>query len=77
MCMITGVLLTGCQMFEYHPYDVDVNYRNINRDNIARIERNCVGKDTIRFVWMGDSQRWYDETRDMVRNITAAMTSIS
>ena len=39
----------------------------INAKNIARIEEICEGKDTLRFVLMGDSQRWYDETEDFVK----------
>ena len=36
---------------------------------MERIEANCQGKTTIRFVTMGDSQRWYDETKDFVKAI--------
>ena len=60
---------SGCDMLESHPYEVDVNYRNINADGIARIEAACSGKETIRFVWMGDTQRWYDETEAFVSHI--------
>ena len=61
--------ITGCDMLEYHPYDVDVNYRNINAENIEKIEARCEGKESIRFVWMGDTQRWYDETEDFVAHV--------
>jgi Icc-related predicted phosphoesterase len=56
-------------MLEYHPYAVDVDRHDINKKNMERIETLCEGKTTIRFVWMGDTQRRYDETRDMVKSI--------
>lgn len=36
--------------------------REINPTNIERIEKVCEGKDTIRFIFMGDTQRSYNET---------------
>lgn len=64
------LLCTGCELIEYHPYDVRINgERAINPKNIEKIERACENKDTIRFVWMGDSQRWYDETEKFVGHI--------
>ena len=37
--------------------------------NIEQIEAKCKGKTTIRFITMGDSQRWYDETEDFVKEV--------
>ena len=63
-------LTAGCEMIDYHPYDVDISGEtDINRRNIARIETQCLGKDTLRFITMGDSQRWYDETLDFVNQV--------
>ena len=57
-------------MIDYHPYDVKIDKPfNINRTNITRIEKKCASKDTIRFVTMGDSQGFYNETRDFVNEI--------
>ena len=62
--------LLSCNMIDYHPYDVKIDKPiNINRTNIARIENLCANKDTIRFVAMGDSQGFYNETRDFVNVI--------
>ena len=56
-------LLAGCDMFDSHPYDGQITgEKGINAKNIARIEAACAGKTSIKFVSMGDSQRWYDET---------------
>lgn len=64
------ILLLGCDLIDYHPYDVRITGETeVNANNIERIEKNCKGKTTIRFVTMGDSQRWYDETEDFVNAI--------
>lgn len=65
-----GLLPMACNMIEYHPYDVRISgEEDVNRKNIARIESDCAGKDTLRFALMGDSQRWYDETERFVKHI--------
>lgn len=55
---------------DYHPYDVKIEgAKNINSRNIAQIEHICANKDSIRFVAMGDSQGFYNDTRDFVEAI--------
>ena len=64
------LLVSGCDLIDYHPYDVDIKgERDINAKNIQKIEAKCLGKSTIRFIAMGDSQRWYDETVDFVNAV--------
>jgi hypothetical protein len=59
-------------VIDYHPYDVRISgEKDINNKNIKLIESACKEKDTIRFVTMGDSQRWYDETEDFVKSVNA------
>lgn len=66
ICLLMG----SCDMIDYHPYDVRISGQtDVNASNIRKIEANCKDKKTIRFVTMGDSQRWYDETRDFVNVI--------
>jgi len=60
--------LSACDLLESHPYAVDVKYKHLNNEAIKQVEALCAGKETIRFVWMGDSQRWYDETEDFVKH---------
>lgn len=63
-------MLSGCELFEYHPYDGRVTgEKNINEKNIARIAEICKGKTTIKFAFVSDTQRWYDETEDFVKAI--------
>lgn len=55
----------SCDYFEYHPYDIPhqgSGYRDINHKNIDRINSLDQSDDTIRFAFMGDTQRFYDET---------------
>ena len=68
--LFSCLFLSGCGMIDYHPYDVRISGETeVNAHNMERIESNCQGKTTIRFVTMGDSQRWYDETEDFVKAI--------
>ena len=67
---LIGLFMGSCDMIDYHPYDVRISGpTDINNRNIAKIEANCKDKTTIRFVTMGDSQRWYDETQDFVNHL--------
>lgn len=69
---ILALILHSCEMIEYHPYDGRVTGEtNINKKNIDRIEKAFKDKESIRFVMTGDTQRWYDETEDFVKNINA------
>jgi hypothetical protein len=64
------ILLTGCDVFEFHPYDGRVSGEtNVNARNIEKIEKNCREKASIRFALISDTQRWYDETADFVSRI--------
>ena len=63
-------LVAGCDLIDYHPYDVRIEgERDVNAHHIAEIEAACRDKKTIRFITMGDSQRWYDETEDFVNHV--------
>jgi predicted phosphodiesterase len=66
------LLLAGCDLIEYHPYDVGKDGPVLQtRTMCERIEKECAGKDTIRFAQVSDTQRWYDETKDFVKAINA------
>ena len=67
---LLSLCISGCDMIDYHPYDTRISGpTDINQHNIAKIETQCKGKTVIRFVTMGDSQRWYDETVDFVNHL--------
>ncbi len=67
-----SLLSAGCDMIEYHPYDLDINGKtDVNKENIAEIETVLDGRDGISFAVISDTQRWYDETEDAVASINA------
>lgn len=70
VCLL--LCLTSCDMFESHPYDVDISgERNLTEKNIQLIESKTSGKKSIRFAMISDTQRCYDETEDAVSAINA------
>lgn len=67
-----AMTLSSCEMFEYHPYDTHyLDDTGLNKKNIALIEQKANSDDTLRFVFFGDTQRFYDETDDFVKAINA------
>lgn len=61
----------SCDMFEYHPYDTtrEGQPSHLNQTYINRIQGADDDRDTIRFVFMGDTQRSYDETEAFVKDV--------
>lgn len=68
------LLLSACELveFEYSPNQVfDKNTpRNINIQNMARLSARQ-HDDTLRFVFTGDSQRYYDEAEALVKKVNS------
>lgn len=63
-------LLGGCELIDYHPYDVRIEGpTDIHTTQIAEIEERLQGRKHFRFVMISDTQRWYDETEDAVAAI--------
>lgn len=70
--LLLFVLLTSCDLIDYHPYDGRITNKedkDINETNIFKIRNACQDKDTIRFIFTGDTQRWLDETNDFVKHV--------
>jgi hypothetical protein len=69
--LLAVLVLCGCDsLFEVHPYAGQVSGEtHVNVKNMARIEIACAGKERIRFIMTGDTQRHYDETEDFVRSV--------
>lgn len=53
-CFLLGstiIVQTGCDMIEYHPYDLNIEGEtNINERNIQSIEASTAGKQSISFA---------------------------
>lgn len=68
--ILLSIILVSCNAMDIHPYDCDIKgERDINARNIGKIS---VSLDTCRqfsFAFISDTQRWYDETEDAVKDI--------
>lgn len=52
--LVLAVLLAGCDVIDYHPYDTRVKgVHGLIARNVERIEKNCAGRDMVRFA-VGD-----------------------
>lgn len=73
LTIIAACALTLCScgdLLEAHPYDAKPSGEiHINSKNISLIEERLAGRDSIRFAFISDTQRWYDETEDVVRDL--------
>lgn len=65
-------LLTSCDMFEEHPYDVDISGpRDVNARNIAVIEAGTAGRTSLKIAMVSDSRGSLDDLKDAVAAINA------
>lgn len=72
ICIACALLVCSCDLIDYHPYDGRITgEKDLNAKAIEEITERCRDKDTLRFVMMGDTQRWYDETEDFVKDVNS------
>ena len=67
--ILLSLFTIACDKFEYSPYQTDNANRpdNLNNKNIeALLSAEAHADDTVRFIFTGDSQRFYDELKDLV-----------
>ena len=68
-----ALLLSGCDLFEFSPNDIRVSdsERDLTAKNLERLlaQPKPTGGDTLRFVFTGDSQRFYDEVEPLVESV--------
>jgi Icc-related predicted phosphoesterase len=72
--MFVGLLFfaASCEKFEYNPYQTKLPGtslpHNLNHKNIQRLMKDSVmSDDTVSFIFVGDSQRFYDELEELVK----------
>lgn len=68
--LLLGITFFSCDgIFQFNPNQIVLkeSQRNLTGKNIEKIVKIPV-KDTLRFIFMGDSQRWYDETTHFVES---------
>ena len=67
LSLLTALTCTSCDMFEAHPYDVNITgERGVTEKNSQKIEKALNGKKEFKFAMISDTQRCYDETKDAV-----------
>lgn len=68
-----SVLLFGCNKFEFSPYQTEVAVgmpSNLNNINIAKLKvAEAASDDTVTILYSGDSQRFYDELKELVSKV--------
>jgi predicted MPP superfamily phosphohydrolase len=71
ICLLFATYLASCSLIEYHPYDLESDDQptNWNQKNIDLLAKKDDNADTLRFIFMGDTQRCYDETQDFVNAV--------
>ena len=70
--LLLPVFFIACDMFDYHPYDGKLSgVLDNNKKNIARIEEHLKDKTSFKFAFISDTQRWYDDTERVVKNINS------
>lgn len=71
-CMALLMFASCDNLLEYHPYEGRISGEtDILAKNVPAIETLCSGKRSFRFAFISDTQRWYDDTHDMVNHINA------
>lgn len=70
--VLTG-LFAGCGMLEFSPNETrtPAAYRDLTRKNLDALQQrpNPLAGDTLRFVFIGDSQRFYEEAEAFVKSV--------
>ena len=70
LCLLLALALQACDRFEYSPYEIRLDDKDINKRNIARIESLGISPDdTLRFILTADVQGFYSENEAMVKHI--------
>lgn len=67
------VILFSCrEVFQFNPNEIRLEEyeQNLNAKNIARLRTHVPG-DTLKFILIGDSQRFYDEVQGFVEKVNA------
>jgi Icc protein len=71
-CVAALGLLSGCELLEFSPnaYNGSKEQSDLTAKNLARMAANPLrAGDTLRFVFTGDSQRFYDHAEKLVESV--------
>lgn len=71
--LLLAGLLTGCELLELSPNETrtPAAYHDLTRKSLEALAArpNPSAGDTLRFVFTGDAQRFYEEAEDLVRSV--------
>lgn len=68
--LFSVIFMASCSAFDYHPYTTGVKGETgINAKNMALIESRLADASRVRFAFLSDTQRRYDETLSAVEDI--------
>ena len=71
--LVAAILLMGCELIEFSPNETRTPeaYSDLTRKNLAALQArpNPLGNDSLRFVFISDSQRFYEEAEAFVESI--------
>lgn len=64
------LLLNACELLKFHPYqELEYDVTRLTERNIRELEAWGTARDTLRFAFISDLQRNYEDTRQAVRYI--------
>jgi len=72
LAAVAALALSGCEMLEFSPNDFrsPEDQTDLTAKNLERLRQQPLpAGDTLRFVFTGDSQRFYDEAEDLVKSV--------
>ena len=71
LLLAATVLLASCSdLFDTHPYDVDIKGETgINAKQMAIIESKFANKDTLRVAFISDTHLWLSDAKDQVADV--------
>lgn len=68
-CILAGSLFYSCDYYRYHPYEGRIEgATHLTKTNLKALDRLQLG-GKYRFAFISDTQRWYDETDEVVSDI--------
>lgn len=71
LLFLTVTLPSSCDRFEYHTYETNRYKAPIEASNAYNLEQllKIPDKDTLRLIFTGDTQRHYDDLKELVNRI--------
>lgn len=69
--IISTLLLTSCEAFEETPFSMGSRHLYLNNKNYQELLNSVPNDSIVRFAFIGDTQRFYDDTEEAVEKINS------